>query len=255
MNSQETVNLLWQSTQQWAPPAASLQKTLTLAEAYRVQLGILTRWQSAGETLAGWKIGLSAEAARKIFGLAAPISGYLLASRHFASGHTFTHTALRKPIIESELCFTIGKRLSGPGVTREQVLTAVSAVAPAFEVVDMRVDMAADMPLGVADDVAQWGYVTGTTFSPYPTNLDLGQVTVEIRRNGEVVAQVVGKDVIDNQLDSIAWLANHLTTYGMALEPGQHIMSGSFTKPTAIAKGDRWESTFSGVGSVAASFV
>lgn len=252
---EEVINLLWQATQQGAPPSAALQKTLTLADAYRVQLGILARRQEAGEKLAGWKIGLSADTARKMFGLSSPISAYLLASRHFSSGHTFSHAAIRKPIIESELCFTIGKRLVGPGVTREQVLSAVSAVAPAFEVVDMRTDMAADMPLGVADGVAQWGYVTGTAISPYPTSLDLGQVMVEMRRNGEIFAQVRGQDVIDNQLDSLAWLANHLATYGMALEPGQHVMTGSFTKPTPIAKGDQWETKFSSVGTVSAAFV
>jgi 2-keto-4-pentenoate hydratase len=255
MNIEETIDLLWQSTQQGTPPPPALQKTLTFTDAYRVQLGILARWQSKGEKIGGWKIGLSADAARKMFGLQAPIAGYLLASRHFPSGHTFTHAALRKPIIESELCFTLGKRLAGPGVTREQVLSAVAAIAPAFEVVDMRTDMAADMPLGVADDVAQWGYVTGPAVSPYPITLDLGQVTVEMRRNGEIVAQVRGQEVIDNQLDSIAWLANHLAEYGMALEEGQRIMSGSFTRPTPIAKGDRWETHFSSVGTVAAIFV
>jgi 2-keto-4-pentenoate hydratase len=255
MNSQEATEVLWQSAKHWSPPAATLRKALTLADAYRVQLGILARWQETGEKLGGWKIGLSAEGARKMFGLQAPISAYLLASRHFASGHTFTHAALGRPIIESELCFTIGQRLRGPGVTREQVLAAVSAIAPAFEVVDMRVDMRADMPLGVADGVAQWGYVTGTALTPYPTDLDLGQVRVEMQKNGAVVEHVTGKDVIDNQLDSIAWLANHLAGYGLALEPGQHIMSGSFTKPTPIAKGDRWESFFSGIGNVSATFI
>jgi 2-keto-4-pentenoate hydratase len=255
MKIEEAIDLLWQATQQGAPPPAALQKTLTLSDAYRVQLGVLAHWQAAGEKLAGWKIGLSADAARKMFNFQAPIAGYLLASRQFASGHTFTHAALRRPIIESELCFTIGKRLAGPGVTREQVLSAVAAVAPAFEVVEMRTDMAADMPLGVADDVAQWGFVTGTAVTPYPSGLDLGQVSAEMRRNGEMVAQVRGQEVIDNQLDSIAWLANHLATYGMALEEGQRIMSGSFTKPTPIAKGDRWETLFSSVGTVSAVFV
>lgn len=255
MKLQETIDLLWRSTQNWASPAAALQKTLTFPEAYRAQLGVLARWQAAGEKLGGWKIGASAEGARKALGLEAPISGYLLASRHFSSGQTFTHAALRRPIIESELCFTIGKRLAGPNMTRAQVLDAVAAVAPAFEVVDMRLDMRADMPLGIADDVAQWGYVTGTALAPYPSTLDLRQVAVEMKRNGETVEHVIGKDAIDNQLDSIAWLANHLANYGMALEEGQRIMSGSFTKPMPIAKGDRWESVFSSVGSVAATFV
>lgn len=259
MNIDEATNILWQSARTGGAstrgvPAVTLHKQLTMDDAYRVQLNILARRQAAGETLAGWKIGLSAVAARQAFGLSAPVFAPLFAERHFSSGNTFNHGDIGKPLIESELCFTIGKRLSGPGVTPTQVLAAVSAVAPAFEVVDMRVNMLEDMPLGVADDVAQWGYVTGAALSPYPATLDLGAITVEMKRNGDAVAKVVGKDVIDNQLESIAWLANHLSTYGMALELGQRIMSGSFTKPTPISKGDRWESLFSSVGAVAATF-
>ena len=254
MNIDEATNLLWQATQNNESPGAALHKQLTMDDAYRVQLNIVARRQAAGENLAGWKIGLSAASARRAFGLSAPVFAPLFAQRHFSSGNTFNHEAIRKPLIESELCFTIGRRLAGPGVTPAQVLAAVSAVAPAFEVIDMRVNMVEDMPLGVADDVAQWGYVTGAALSPYPTTLDLGAITVEMKRNGDVFARVVGKDVIDNQLESIAWLANHLATYGLALEPGQQIMSGSFTKPTPVSKGDRWESIFSSVGSVSATF-
>ena len=88
MNLQETIDVLWQTTQRWEAPAATLQKTLSFPDAYRAQLGVLARWQAAGEQLGGWKIGASAEGARKALGLDAPISGYLLASRHFASGQT-----------------------------------------------------------------------------------------------------------------------------------------------------------------------
>ena len=199
MNIDEATNILWQSTPNGASPAATLHKQLTMNDAYRVQLNILARRQAAGEKLAGWKIGLSAASARQAFGLSAPISAPLFAQRHFTSGNTFSYDAIRKPIIESELCFTIGKRLVGPGVTRDQVLAAVSAVAPAFEVVDMRVNMGEDMPLGVADGIAQWGFVTGTVVAPYPVNLDLGAVVVEMKRNGEVFANVVG-DIKPEQL-------------------------------------------------------
>ena len=56
--------------------------------------------------------------------------------------------------------------LLAPVSHESKYLAAISAVAPAFEVVDMRVNMAEDMPLGVADGIAQWGYVTGTALSP-----------------------------------------------------------------------------------------
>ena len=250
----EVIDVLWQSMQKGSLPPQALYGKLSLADAYRVQLAILARRVAAGEKLAGWKIGLTADAVRNMFGVRAPVCGYLLADRQFTSGHSFPNEAFGKPILESELCFTMGETLTGPGVTRGRALAAIAAVAPAFEIADLRTDMAADLPLGVADNVAQWGYVTGPALSPYPANLDLGELTAEMRKNGTVVAQVRGREVIDNQIESIAWLANHLAEYGVALEAGQCIMTGSWTKPLPITKGEQWETHFSSVGMVTASF-
>jgi 2-keto-4-pentenoate hydratase len=255
MTVDEAVEIMWQSAQQGIYYPEDLHGQLTLDEAYQVQLGVLARIVGTGKQQAGWKIGLTAESIRSMYDVKAPVFGYLLASRHFPSGHSFRHADLRKPAIESELCFTLKQRLQGPGVTSEQVLAAVGAVAPAFEIVDLRGNMGADLPLGVADNVSQWAYVTGAAIQPYPDNLDLGQVAVEVTQNGATVMQGRGADVIDHQLQSIAWLVNRLAAYDTAIEAGQHIMTGSFTKPLPVNPGDYWETRFSSVGSVSTTFV
>ena len=254
MNINEAVETLWQTIRSGQYPPPGLEKALTFADAYKIQLAILERHMTAGEQLAGWKVGLSSDATRQMFGLDAPISAYLLASRRFPSGGSFNCADFRKPIIESELCIVMGQRLRGPGVTREQALAAVAGAAPALELVDMRLNIGADLPLGVADGVAQWGFVTGPEVTPYPAALDLGAMTAETKRNGEVVASVQGKEAIDDQIQTIVWLANHLAQFDLALEVGQCIMTGSMTKPTPIEKGDTWETTFSSFGTVSATF-
>jgi len=65
---------------------------------------------------------------------------------------------------------------------------------------------------------------------------------------------VQGKDAIDDQIQTVAWLANHLAQHDLALEAGQYIMTGSMTKPTPIEKGDTWQTTFSSIGTVSATF-
>jgi 2-keto-4-pentenoate hydratase len=255
MTVDEAVEILWQSAQQGIHYPPTLQGQLTLPEAYRVQLGVLVRVVATGTQQTGWKIGLTARAIRDMYGMSVPVFGYLLACRHFASGQSFRHADMRRPAIEAELCFTLKADLRGPGVTPEHVRAAVAAVAPAFEIVDLRGDMTADLPLGVADNVSQWAYVTGPDIQPYPAQLDLGAVTVTVSRNGETVMQGRGAEVIDNQLQSIAWLANALAEYGVRLCGGQCIMTGSFNKPLPVAPGDHWESRFSSLGTVAAAFV
>jgi 2-keto-4-pentenoate hydratase len=251
---EQATETIWQSMRNGQPAAQSLRKTLSVADAYHVQVNLLRRWQSEGKKLAGWKIGMSGAAIRARMGLSEPFTGYLLDSGHFDSGHAFAYDTLPRAIIESELCFTIGKRLSGSGVNRQQVLSAIGAIAPAFEIA-FTGSMMADLALGIADGAGQLSFVTGNALTPYPRELDLGAVSVELRRNGERVDRAVNRDVNDDPLECIAWLANHLAKYGLALEEGERVITGSISKPAPIAKGDHFEATFAGIGHVSASFV
>jgi 2-keto-4-pentenoate hydratase len=251
---EQTTDTIWQSMVKGQPAHESLRKTLSLADAYHVQVNLLRRWQSEGKKLAGWKIGMSGAAIRARMGLTEPFTGYLLDSGHFDSGHAFAFDTLPRAIIESELCFTIGQRLSGPGVNRQQVLSAIGAVAPAFEIAYTGSIMA-DMALGIADGAGQLAFVTGNAVTPYPRGLDLGAISVELRRNGGSLDRAINRDVNDDPLECIAWLANHLAKYDLALEAGERIITGSITKPAPIGKDDHFEGVFAGIGRVSASFV
>jgi 2-keto-4-pentenoate hydratase len=255
METAKAVEILWQGLQAGVHYPEPLKGQLTLVEGYRVQLGVLARAVSTGERQAGWKIGLTADAVRRGLGFESPVFGYLLESRAFPSGASFRVDDIVSPAIECELCLTLGRPLRGPGVTREQALIAVAAVAPALEVVSFRGNMRADFPLGIADNVSQWAFVTGASIRPYPRDLALGQVTVEVLTNGQTVGRYVGAEVIDDQLASLAWLANQLAEHGWGLEAGQRVITGSFNPPAPVHRGERWEARFSAsLGTVTAIF-
>ncbi len=254
MTPEAAARLLFDSAARGVYYPEELKGQLDLDAAYRTQLAVLALHLAAGGEQAGWKIGFTAPAVRAHFRSDQPVFGYLLGHRGYTSGLSFSFVDMLAPLIEAELMFTLGKPLKGPGVTAKQALDAIASVAPAFEVLEGRGDMAADLGLGVADDVLQWGWVAGPELRPYPRELKLGAVRAEIVRNGETVLDARGKDVIDNQLGSIAWLANRVADYGASLKVGQRILSGSFNRPLPIARGERWEARFSGIGSVAARF-
>ena len=237
------------------PPPADLRGQLSIDEAYQVQQRLLDWFRSHGEVQAGWKIGANSNAARQLFSVVDPFRGFILQSGRFESGQSFGLDLIPgSPVLECELCVRIGRRLAGPGVTRDDVLDAAAGITPAFEIAGIGREASVDPPLNIADDVAHWGYVLGTEIAPYPRELDLESLVVEARRNGEVVFRNTGREVIDEQLGCIAWLANHLAQYGMAIEPGHIIITGSCTRPVVIEKGDRWEADFAGVGRVTATF-
>lgn len=255
MQTQDAADLMWEQAQQGVFYPSALENQLSLEEAYRIQKILLQRHLQNGQLQTGWKIGLTADAVRAVFKSDTAVYGYLLAQRRFSSGKAFTFSEAMTPSIESELCFTLKDDLKGPGITPEQVQGALASIAPAFEIIERRGDMAGQLPLGVADNVSQWAYVIGKETTPYPASLNLGDVRALVRKNGETVADNLGREVIDQQLGSIAWLANLLADVGAGLSAGQIVMSGSFTAPLPITQGDVWETEFSGVGTVKASFL
>ena len=225
---------------------------LTVEQAYRVQLGLLDRWQARGERLTGWKVGLTAPVIQRQFGMHEPVFGFLFESGHRDSGVRFRHADLIEPGFENELCLTVGTTLQGPGVTVEQARAAISAVQPAFEIIEGRGDFRADTSLGITDNEQQKAFVTGPA-SPLPRGWEPAHTTVEVLINGRRVDHAVGNEDTGHPVRAVAWLANKLASFGRRLEAGHRIMSGSFTKQYLLAPGDRIETRFTPFGVVQAS--
>lgn len=253
MASEQTVEAIWTLHQAGMHFPQDWIGKLSLNDAYEVQQGILKRRLAAGARQTGWKIGFTATGVRKMFGATAPVFGYLLEAGKHASGHAFSLQELGSAMVESEVLVILGMDLKGPGVTAPQARAAIKEIAPAFEIITRRGDPKVDVPLAVADNVMHTAYVVGAP-RPLTPDENLGDVRVEALVNGQIGETVLGREAMDNPIDSVAWLANALAPLGGSLKAGQVILTGTFTKPPAVKAGDRFESRFTGLGNVTASF-
>jgi 2-keto-4-pentenoate hydratase len=253
MDIEAVTESIWQHTLRRSYFPQEWKGRLTIEQSYRVQLGLLERWLARGERLAGWKVGLTAPVIQKQFGMPEPVMGFLLESGHRESGITFRHADLIQPGFENELCLTLGSRVEGQNVTRAQARAAVTAVQPAFEIIETRGDFRADVTQSLTDNCQQKAFVTGSV-SPLPAGWEPGDTTVEVVINGRRVDHAVGSEETGHPLGAVAWLAKKLAEFGRRLEPGQRIMSGSFTKQYSIGLGDRIETQFMPFGGVRATF-
>jgi 2-keto-4-pentenoate hydratase len=244
---------IWRHTLGRSYFPAEWKGRLTIDQAYRVQLGLLDRWIARGERLAGWKVGLTAPVIQKQFGMPEPVMGFLLESSHRTSGAAFRHAELLQPGFENELCLTVGSRLEGSHVTRAQARAVITAVQPAFEIIETRGDFRADVTQSLTDNCQQKAFVTGPA-SPLPAGWEPGDTTVEVLINGQRADHAVGSEETGHPLGAVAWLAKKLAEFGRRIEPGHRVMSGSFTKQYPISRGDRIETRFAPFGSVRASF-
>lgn len=228
---------------------------LSMDQAYQVQLAIMRRGIGRGKLQTGWKVGLTSAAMRAQQNVHEPCFGYLLASGHRPSGHQYNFGKLTAPGFENELCLRVSKNLRGPGITLADAAVAVTHAAPALEVIEKRGNFTDDLPLAMADNAQQYSYVTGAEVALTDANRNLGAATVDVLVGGVVQETASGSAVMgEGALLSVVWLANKLVEFGLGIEAGQLIMSGSFTRQYAITKGMAVESRFSAFGTVTARF-
>ncbi len=253
MNLEAAIDLVWESARRGHHHPAELRGTLSQVDAYRIQLGCLARHVAAGETHAGWKVGLTAKAMQEQQGVHEPVFGFLLASGARPSGVALPFGDLIRPGFENELCLTLGATLRGPGVTTGDAIEAIAAVAPALEIIERRGDFGGDLNLALADNAQQRAFVTGPA-SPLRHGSDLAAATVDVIVNGAHVERARGVEVLGTPAAAIAWLANKLAEFDRALEAGARVMSGSFTRQYEVGRGDRVEARFTPFGVAAAAF-
>lgn len=249
-DEQAAIDSFWQARARGEYFPRAWFDRLSLDEAYRIQLGMIARRVAAGERHIGWKVGLTAPAIQQQFGFHEPVFGCILESE--PSGHVFGRDELIKPGFESELCLRVGKTLSGT-IDMATARAAIEAVHPSLEIIETRGDFTAQIAIALADNAQQKTVILG---DPVPLgDLALDQVAATVQINGKTVATGTGDAVLGNPLNSVIWLARKLTEFGRSIQPGDIIMSGSFTRQFPIEPGDRVQVSFSGVGDVATSML
>ncbi|GAA5196159.1 fumarylacetoacetate hydrolase family protein [Rugosimonospora acidiphila] len=219
-----------------------------------IQLAVLDRHRQAGQRVGGWKVGLTSRDGRDSMGAGVRPFGFVLAGRVLASGAEVSLSAMGTPSVEPEICLTIGERLSGTDVTVEQARAAVVSVAASFEVLEKRVPGELRRPvIRVADALGQWGIVVGPE---HPAGVALDSLTVGLLRDGEPVGTATSTpDILDDPYLSLTRACRELARFGLALEPGQRVITGSLLPPAVVSGPGEWRASFGPIGEVAVRFV
>ncbi len=232
---------------------AALSGQLTIEEAEAIQLDILGRWCSQGESLGGWKVGMTSGSSRDLFGRGVRPFGHVLVNRVITSDDELKFAAIKRCGVENELCFVMNRNLRGAFVTADMARAAVYGVAPAFEINETRIVGDADGPARVADNLSQWGIVVGRVITPLPENFDWDSVAVVLHRDGIEIERVAARGHIDDHFESIATLVRELAKFGRGLKTGERVITGSFTRQI-VPGPSRWDADFGPLGRVAIRF-
>lgn len=237
------------------PPLRCRGLKLEIDDAYAISLRLLERRLEAGEKVIGKKIGVTSKAVQDMLGVHQPDFGFLTDRMHVADGARICIAAsMIQPRAEAEIALILRTGLKGPGVTSEQVLAATQAIAPCFEIVDSRIE---NWNIGILDTVADNAscgvFVLGNArLDPRP--LDLAALRVRVWKNDAPLSEGLGSAVQGSPLASVAWLANTLGRYGVSLDPGEIILSGSLVPLESARPGDSFRLLLEGVGDASIHF-
>ena len=223
-------------------------------DAYAIQLKTFDTLVKGGAIIVGKKIGLTSKAMQDQFGIREPDYGMITDRMVAREGAPIPMNSLILPRIEPEIAFLLKQDLKGPGVNIANVLEATEGVMPAFEVIDSRYkDWKIKVKDSISDNASAALMILGGKLTPIK-DLDLRYVGMVLEKNGQVVSTGAGAAVLGNPAESVAWLANKLTEYGITLKKGEFIMSGSLVQAVTVEAGDNLRATFDRLGSVSVCF-
>ena len=233
---------------------------ITIAHAYAIQKAWVDIKIAEGRIVKGHKIGLTSKAMQSALNINEPDSGVLLDDMFFADGGLVPTERFIATRVEAELAFVMSKRLSGPDCTMFDVLNATDFVVPALEILDTRIERVDPKTKAtrkifdtIADNAANAGIVLGGR-PIRPLEADLRWIGALCFKNGQLEETGLAAGVLNHPATAVAWLANKIAPLGLALEPGQVVLAGSFIRPIETRKGDTIQADYGAYGSVSCYF-
>lgn len=232
---------------------------MTIDDGYAVQSAWVEMKLARGDRIVGRKIGLTSRAMQQASQIDEPDYGVLLESMVVEDGAAIPADRFIRPRFEVELGFWLKERLGGGAVSLRDAANAVEWVVPSIEIIDARChqnDPETGRPRKVMDTISDNAANAGVIWGGRPMRpeaVDLAWVPGVLSLNGVVEETGVAAGVLGHPLRGLVWLARRLAARGVALEPGQFVLSGSFTRPVVGRPGDTVACDFGPLGTLAVS--
>lgn len=239
-------------------PLSAREPGITIDDAYQISRRMLDRRLGDGERVVGKKIGVTSKVVQRALDVHQPDFGWLTDRMRYDGGARPAELPIGRELIqpraEGELAFVLKRALRGPGVTPADVLAATEGVTACFEVVDSRIrDWKIRIEDTVADNASSGLFALGGEWVD-PRRVDFFTCGIVVEKNGEIVSTGAGAAALGSPLTCVAWLADTLGRFGVPLEAGEVILSGSLVPLEPVRAGDRMRATIGGVGRVEVEF-
>jgi 2-keto-4-pentenoate hydratase len=228
-SEQEVINSIVDARsaiKQFALPSAKLPD-LNEEKAYALQKQLSDKLVSMSQAIGGFKAGLTSEAGQQKFGVKSALLGPLFKPGELGPDAVVNAKDFVKLFVETEIGYIPGAKIDKPVADVDALKKLIKEVCPAIELPDLRFDdlkgiKGTDL---IVDAVSSSKYIVGTRIPS--DSIDVGQVTVTLTVDGNVVNQGKADDVMGDQWKALLWLVNGAISRGYVIEPGQVLITGA----------------------------
>jgi 2-keto-4-pentenoate hydratase len=231
-------------------PLTDADPSMGMDEGYIVQREFTSLLAADGDSVIGYKAGLTSAPMQEMFGVTTPDYGPVMATTIRGDGATVSLDEFIAPKVEAEIVFRLAAPLTGPGVTVEQARAAIGGVLAGLEIVDSRIENWRIKLADTSADLASCGAAVLGPAVELAAELDYRLLGMVFSRNGEIVATGAGAAALGDPVAVVAWLANVLGEHGIGLEAGQVIMTGALHAALPLNPGDTFTAEFDRLGSI-----
>ena len=223
-------------------------KPASLREAYAAQEAYYRLAEPVYGAVCGAKIATTTKVMQELMGIDHPCGGAIFARTiHYSPAHVHVANFVNVRI-ESEIALMLGADLPASGAPwrRDKVTPAISAAAPAFELIeDRHADYTTtDAASLIVENCWNGGIVIGAARAVSPASLN------GIAGRLEIDGKPAGKGFAEDPCATLAWLANHLAERGRGLKAGMVVITGSVIPTMSIKPGDHAVFSVAGLGEV-----
>ena len=240
-----------ENTRNWMEPITVTHPDADITDAYAIGQLVTEAKVAAGRVVKGHKVGLTSKAMRSTTGATEPDYGTIFDDWFLDEGTQVSMSTMNRPLVEVERGFVLGRDLGGPSVNAVDVMRSTEYVLPAIEVVDSRFSRRGAP--GVVDsiaDAASCGFIMVGGNPASLDDVDVRHLGAALYKNGVVEESGTAAAVMGNPMNSVAWLARKLDEFGVRMEAGHTILSGSFVKAHPMEVGDTFVADFGPLGQI-----
>ena len=237
-------------------PFSAAYDGFDIQTAYQVA-GVMHRTRLArGDVAVGRKIGFTNPDMWPLFGVQAPVWGYVYKStvvQLAQASHVCSLASFFEPKIEPEITLHFDKTPPA-GAHAQEILECLDWIAHGIEIVQCLFpgwqfkapDTIADLALHATLLVGEPAVVRDLG-RDLPTQLE--QFSVELLCNGTLREKARGSNVLGSPLHAMAHLTKVLATQPDALpiQAGEIVTTGTITKAYSIQAGETWKTTIQGI--------